>query len=347
MKISFNRFLIFGIIPLLLLFLWFILSLFFTSKYSFSVITSAYNESSFTSLKTSELLAKQKVSAQFLAKENNLGIVSVRFKTYSRINDDTVIFKLKELGKKDWFYQQSYKVDQFQDNDYFTFGFPIISNSKGKTFYFEIESTKGKKNDAVSISTTSPIFIAQYQFTKQQLLASKAMIPVFLIKKIFYSFSDINFVVSSLVYLLPFIFYILLRFSLNNWNISIEKNNRKKYMLFYVYFIVILILVFFMNVTNNYVFLMLIGLWITLITIYRFDSSISYLLALFFLLLCPVLLILNQETIAENSAIWVYFFLVIGTIEAIVENKRNLHNMTSYDVFLKENITVNRNKKTK
>ena len=118
-------------------------------------------------------------------------------------------------------------------------------------------------------------------------------------------------------------------------------------MLFYVYFIVILILVFFMNMTNNYVFLMLISLWIMLIIIYRFESSVSYLLALFFLLLCPVLFILNQETIAENAAMWVYFFLVIGTIEAIVENKRNLQNMISYDVFLKENITVNRNKKTK
>jgi hypothetical protein len=356
MKISLNRFLMFGIIPLLLLFLWFTLSLFFTSKYSFSVIPLAYDKSSFTFLKTDELLAKQKVAAKFQAKENNLGIVSVRFKTYSRINDDKVIFKLKEVGKKDWFYEHSYNVDQFQDNDYFTFGFPVILNSAGKTYYFEIESTKGKKGDAVSISTTSPIFIAQYQFTKQQLFANKAMIPGFFIKKIFYSFSDINFIVSSLVYLLPFIFYVLwcylarplIKISLEpylsvvfrNWGIRLGNYSRKKYMLFYIYFTVILIQVFFMNVINNYAYLMLIGLWIMLIVIYRLESSVSYLLGLFFLLLCPVLLILNKEAIAENAAMWAYFFLVIGTIEAIVEITKKLQNLISYDVFLKENFTI-------
>jgi hypothetical protein len=362
-KISFNRFLTFAIIPFLLLLLWLALSLFFASKYSFSVIYSAYGKGDFVSLKTDELLAKQKVSAKFKAKENNLGIISVRFKTFRRINNDKVIFRLKEVGRKDWFYQHTYKVDQFQDNDYFTFGFPIILDSEGKTYYYEIESTKGKKGDAVSISTTPPVFIAQYQFSKQHLFANKTMIPAFFIKKIAYSFSDINFVVSSLVYLLPFIFYIFwcylarplieinfkpyLKVVLRNWSIQLGNYSREKYMLFYIYFIAILILVFFMNVTNNYTYLTLIGSWILLIVIYRFESSVSYLLGLFFLLLCPVLFILNQEAIAENAAIWAYFFLVIGTMETIVELTKNLQNLIGYDVFLKENFTMgSKEKKT-
>jgi len=351
MKISSNRILTFGIIPLLLLLLWFVLSLFYASKYSFSVIPLAYNKSNFISLKTDELLAKQKVSAQFQAKENNLGIVSVRFKTYSRINNDIVIFRLKETGKNDWYYQYQYKVDQFQDNDYFTFGFPIILNSINKTYYFEIESTKGKIGDAVSISTKSPIFIAQHQFTKQQLLANKTMIPEFLIKKIYYSFSDINFLISSFVYLLPFIYYILWfylmrplinigfpflsRFSIKNWNVPIEYRSGKKYLLLYIHLVAIFILIFFMNTMNNYVNLIMIGLWIILIMIYRFGYSISYLLALFFLLLCPVLFIFNQESIAENAAMWTYFFLVMGTAGAIVELKGDLQNMVDYKMMLK------------
>lgn len=358
MKISFDRLLTYIIIPFFLLFLWLTLSLFFTSKYSFSVIYSAYDRGSFTSVKTDELLAKQKISATFKAKENNLGIISVRFKTYSRINDDKVIFRLKEKGSKNWFYEYPYKVDQFQDGDYFTFGFPIISESSGKTYNFEIESTKGVEGNAVSISPTSPIFITLFQFTKQQLIANKSIIPAFFIKKIFYSFSDINFTISSLAYLLPFILYIVwcflarplikinsvrhLRVTLMNWRISlIKKYRKKKYLLFYIYFFVIIILIFFMNVVNNYVYILLIGLWGLLIMIYRFESSVSYFLGLFFLLLCPVFLIINQESIAENAAIWAYFFLLIGTIEGMIEFKKHIKNLISYDVFLRQNLGIN------
>lgn len=352
-----------GIIPLLLLLFWLTLSLFFTSKYSFSVIYSAYNKGNFVSLKTDELLAKQKVSAEFRAKEDNLGIVSVRFYNFQRISNDVVVFRIKEKSQKEWFYENKYKVDQFQSNDFFTFGFPIIDNSKDKTYYFEIQSTAGMKGDAIAISEMFPIFITQYQFTKQQLFANKMMIPIFLTKKIFYSFSDINFFISSLVYLLPFIFYIawyylmrrfirisfkpFLNISVGNSNTPLGNYGRKKYMLFYIYIVVVLMLIFFMNVANDYVYLMLIGLWTVLVFIYKFDSSVSYLLGLFSLLLCSALLILNQNAIAENAAIWVYFFLVIGTIEAIVENIKNFKNMTSYDVFLKENFIVSRGKKAK
>lgn len=362
MKISFGRLLAFRIIPFLLILFWIIFSLFFASKYSFSVIYSAYDKSNFISLKTDELLARQKVSAQFKAAENNLGIISVRFKTYSRINDDNVIFRLKESGQKDWFYQYSYKVDQFQDNDYFTFGFPIITSSEGKKYLFEIESVRGQKGDAVSVVSLSPVFIAQYQFTKQSLFENKTAILPFLIKKFVYSFTDINFLVSSLVYLLPFVFYIFwiyiakplvkielrpsLAITVKNWRINLGDYDRKKYILFYIYVVMLLILIFFMNVTNNYVYLILIVLWVLLILIYRLESSITFLLAFFLLLLCPVLLIFNQVLIAENAAIWVYFFLAIGTIEAMLEMKNNLQNMISYSVFLRENFTINSKGKT-
>src|SRR3990167_7486611 len=188
MKISFNRFVAFGITPFLLMFLWLILSLFFASKYSLSVISVAYNKTSLVSLKTDELLAKQKVSARFRAIANNLGIVSVRFKTYGRINNDEVVFRLREESKKNWYYDHTYRVDQFQDDDYFTFGLPIISNSEGKTYYFEIESTKGKRGDAVSISATSPVFITLYQLLYMLFLFFFICFGFFILKNIYHLF---------------------------------------------------------------------------------------------------------------------------------------------------------------
>jgi hypothetical protein len=350
-----TRFLLFGVIPFSLLLFWFIFSLFFTSKYSFSVIAPAYDKSSFTSFKTDELLAKQKVAAEFQAKENNLGIIAVRFYNFNRISDDYVIFNLIDKESGDLLYENKYKVDQFQNNDYFTFGFPIVENSKNKEYRFEIISLTGKKGNAIGLSKTSPAFVTEYQFSKQQLLANKKMIPIFLAKKIFYSFSDINFVISSLVYLLPFILYISwlylarpyikIKFkphtviTIKNWTIPIDDSGRKKYLLFYIFTMIILLMVFFMNLTNNYIYLILISLWVFLIVIYRFESKISYLLALSLLVLCPFLFIINLELVAENAAIWAYFFLVIGTAQLIVEYRKNFKNMITYDVFLKENLT--------
>jgi hypothetical protein len=327
MRISLSHLLRFGIISFLLLTFCVIFSLFFTSKYSLSVISVAYNKDSFISLKTDDLLAKQKVSARFKAVADNLGIVSVRFKTQSRINNDEVIFKLKEENERDWYYEHSYRVDQFQDDDYFTFGLPVISNSENKIYYFEIESIGGKKGDAVSISETSPIFVVQYQFTKQQLLTNKMMIPDFLIKKMLYSFSDINFVIAAFIYALPFVFYIIWAFYFNKYLPSVQiryliakyetyvaPNN---YTLLFIYVFVFILSIFFKSKIILTEQVVLILFWVALIRVYRLHSSITFFLSLVSLSVCSISLIFNSEAIAENAAIWAYLFLLVGVIQGI------------------------------
>jgi len=292
------------------------------------------------------LLAKQKVSARFRAIANNLGIVSVRFKTYGRINNDEVVFRLREEGKKNWYYDHTYRVDQFQDDDYFTFGLPIISNSEGKTYYFEIESTKGKRGDAVSISATSPVFITQYQFTKQKLLANKTIIPDFLIKKIHYSFSDINFTISAFIYALPFLFYMLWFFYFKKYLPPIQIKNLivkykmyvspDNYILLYVYIFVFILSIFFKNKILLSEEIILIFLWLGLIRIYILHSSVTFFLALASLSISPIFLILNSEIIAENAAMWAYLFLLIGTIQAIYGLYKKAQPLRAIQLLLRE-----------
>lgn len=100
-----------------------------------------------------ELLAGQKVTGQFKASQDNLGIILIRFDTFNRINNDTVVFRIKFADQDSWFYQSDYLVDQFQHRAYFTFGFPIISDSKNKLFAWEIESKKGQIGDGVRVMT--------------------------------------------------------------------------------------------------------------------------------------------------------------------------------------------------
>lgn len=344
-----SHYLIHYTIILSLLLGWLVFSLYFASKFSFSVLTYSYKKSDFVKPATTDLLKGQKVTARFQAKENNLGILSVRFTTHARINDDVVNFRIRMDGSDKWFYENNYKVDQFQNDEYFTFGFPIISDSQNKTYVFEIQSTKGRQGNSIALSSINPVFAAQYQFTKNDLMADKKILPAFVAKKIYYSFSDINFVVSSLLYLLPLAFYLIWYYLSQpififefkpRLKISVKSGNplsryAYNYVLVYLYLTSMLFLIIFINETSGLIDLMLIGLWLVLTWFYKFESAISFLVASLFLLLCPLLLIFNNELAAENSARLAYFLFVIGTFGSIIELKFSPKNLVNYKSFIR------------
>ncbi len=143
-----------GVIPLFLFSIWAAGSVYESIRVdtSFTVITQNFNRSNFNIYNTDELLKGHKIEASFQPNYNYLGIVAVRFNTFMRINNDSVIFKIKESNNRKWLYEGTYRVNQFQPHGLFTFGFPVIYDSKGKTYIIEIESVKGKKRDAVALS---------------------------------------------------------------------------------------------------------------------------------------------------------------------------------------------------
>ncbi len=98
-----------------------------------------------------ELLSGQIVTGQFRAAQDNLGMVLIKFDTFNRINNDILVFRIRSADQKGWYYQADYLVDQFQDQSYFTFGFPIISDSKNVLYVWEVESKKGRVGDGVAV----------------------------------------------------------------------------------------------------------------------------------------------------------------------------------------------------
>lgn len=45
--------------------------------------------------------------------------------------------------------------------------------------------------------------------------------------------------------------------------------------------------------------------------------------ALIFLLLCPILMLLNKEVAAEKAAIWAYQFLAIGIVQIFIQDVKS------------------------
>jgi len=91
----------------------------------------------------------------FLSTADSFGIVAVKFSNNNKINQDVLTFRVKGAAEENWFYENQYKTDQFQNNSFFTFGFPKINVAEGKIFIFEIESLAGTEDDSVSLFLTS------------------------------------------------------------------------------------------------------------------------------------------------------------------------------------------------
>jgi hypothetical protein len=77
--------------------------------------------------------------------------------------------------------------------------------------------------------------------------------------------------------------------------------------------------IFIFNPTWDLVILFLTALWVLSVWLYKFEGRVSISGGLFFLILCPLLLIFGKESMAEKSAIWAYMFLVVGVVQLFVE----------------------------
>lgn len=172
-----------------------------------------YASKIFTSFKTGELLSGDILRGEFKAKENNLGIVSIRFSTFNRINSDEFIFRIKEKGKKEWYYVNRYKSKEFGGYDLFPFGFPIVNNSKDKAYIFELESLRGKPRNAVAIDTAQPSVLTTYKFSRGELLSDKKIFLQFLLKKITLTISSLDIRLLLSVYSFLVFLYVLPRFT--------------------------------------------------------------------------------------------------------------------------------------
>lgn len=319
-----NNFIKYIFIPFLLLLFWIIVPVFITSNSPLSIIKLNYTKSVINDFNNREILKGQKVDGEFKSIENNLGIVSIRFNTFARINSDVLIFRIKEKQSDDWFYSAKYKVDQFQNNKFFTFGFPVIENSLNRNYVFQLISTQGSPGDAVAISQIDPVMQNWHQFDKSKIISNKLILIKILYSKILYNFSNLNLIIFSLPYLLPFIFYIFFLI------INLKNKKEFKFNLLYLFLNLIVIYILINISINGVVDLILLIVWILIIIKRRIDSTVTFLFGIFLLSISIILNLFNNMLIAEKFTIWSYYFLVFGIIQYIFEMIKNIKLKFNY-----------------
>jgi len=286
-----------------------------------------------------ELLKGDIVSGKFHSQYPNLGIITVPFHNQNRGSDDTLVFRLKEVGKSDWIYQANYKTDQIQPHQYFPFGFPIISDSVGKDYLFEIESLRGEADKTVSLENIEPAFIAKSTFSKGDFLKDPRKLSYFISGKLLNISQDRDATQETFFFFLPIIFFVIFLFS----------SQLSHYFLTSVTLTFVLYDIFLVKNNHDSLYLAVMFLWALVCYRFKLESRISGLIALSFLILTSIIAALGADTMAGKSATWVYIFLWATVLQQLYElrlkpkNLMSLKNFITFDAKKPQTINISIN----
>jgi len=337
-----------------LFFLWVGLTLWYIVIFDQSALVLSYNhgEANFTSITHERLLEGEKLKGEFVGEDDNLGIVSVRFEKLPRIpyhQEDRLVFRIKEKGAEEWYYENVYMSGLTFDVPFLPFGFPPISDSKGKTYQFETESLEGNHVNGVILSDRNPILVSKYQKNKEVLLSNPPKLAEFLYKKIMNSLSTVDVAYSSFIFSLPLIFYLIWISPLKKYLIIPlstfmfvkskllgKKILGKKFKYFAstissvilhwmitILVVSILIDILLLQIHNDLIYVSAVGLWLFLMYFYKKDCRASIVTGLGLLLIAPTAYELQNINTAEKASAWAFMFFSAGVVQAIFSLRKS------------------------
>lgn len=136
------------------------------------------------------MLKNRKVRTTFTAPHNFLGTIFIHFNSHNRFVNDWIQFRLREQGSDVWIYQNQYNTRDIKNLEMFPFGFPLIHNSKGRTYEIELISKNGTGGNSVEISAEASTLQSKYQFPRNMIFSHPSTGVDFLISKISNSFAE-------------------------------------------------------------------------------------------------------------------------------------------------------------
>ena len=252
-------------------------------------------------------------SQNIKSNENNLGIVSIHFGNKKQIaykEVDKIRFELRNIESKKLIYQNEYRADLLQSVKYFPVGFPRIPDSQNKEYTLIFTSLSGNNRNSVIVDPNNPMLL-HYVYKKGEILKNTTSIINFVSKKLYYMFTDKIFMKGSVIYLTPLIIYGLFLLSFKS---KIIFKYRK-----YLLLVFVLIDIF---ISNQWYFgnqLIILLVWILVIISGKLTSITTNVYAIILLLICFISQYFGLISISNNSAVWCYYFLVMGLIQSIYE----------------------------
>ncbi len=275
------------------------------------------NSDQVVATRSGDLLKGDKVWGNFHSEFTNLGIVSMRFYNQDRDSKDTLIFRLKEKGQDQWYYEAKYETDQFLPHKLFSFGFPLIKNSDKKDYEFQLESLRGATGSGILIDNLPPLFVAKSSYTKAELMNNHKLLFYFIRNKFFNIFGDLDLTINIFIGFLPLLIFLVF---------ILSAGASYQYLTIFA-FVFILFDIFLFNGQYDQFFVSFLFLWALISYRFHFESRIATAFSFGFLILTSTMTLFGQNQIAENTAVWAYLFLSIAIFQNLYEIK-NKKQMT-------------------
>lgn len=312
-----KKILVYIIIPVFLLLFWLISTIQLVKSTGFSILEYGEPKTAIISGVEGKMVKGDKITGEFKAHENHLGIVVIGFKDFTRYSydgEDILSFKLKEKNSNDWYFEGGFRSGLLENNLKFPIGFPIIADSKDKTYLFEILSLNGNQNNGVAFDKNDSSISTRYQFPAEIVKSSNSSIYTFGIKKIKTLMQNPSFMINSALYLLPLFLYLFALY------IRRFKNAEK----FYIFILSVLILadIFYIQEINLPVIFGLVLGWIITIKQYDISYKFTFLYAFIGIFIWAILAPLEINRILDKINLWVYIFLLIGMFQIILGEKK-------------------------
>ena len=98
-----------------------------------------------------EIFGENTVGQTFVSREANLNGIEVMLATYDRKNTKLVIFHLRESPQSSVdIFREEIAASDVTDNAWHSFRFPPLEDSKGKSYYFYLESPESRLGNAIT-----------------------------------------------------------------------------------------------------------------------------------------------------------------------------------------------------
>lgn len=307
------------IVPFLMLIVGFFLSIYFYLEVSPLTLQYVHPTSQISFPLSKELLKGDRIHGEFIAKENNLGTIAIPITTFNRLNNDIIVFEMRVKGAKFWNIVNKYVTDRFPNDKPYPFGFPVINNSQGKTYEFEVYSMNGVRDNAVGFTKGSKFFYSRYTFSRTYLTGEKSLAS-FAQKKVANLLMSPQYIFYLLLFLAPtFLYYNVI---LDN---KIEKKHSKIRGIIPYTFIASFLIVYIIqpvSMKSDIVWYIVVLIYLTASYFHKHASDLLV-IGLILLIVSPLWLLMNIVEIANRSAIMIWF---ITGISLILLYKESLHD---------------------
>lgn len=298
---------------------------FYFYKEAYITVIQVHNENILSQVFLSTPLIQGAVlRTELVASYDNLGAVQLRINTFNRINYNTIHFRLREKGTTNWLVSNVYVVDVFPNKLLYSFGFPAIADSGGRTYEVELSSENGTPAQSIGFYGGYHEAATLYVFPLETLLQDKQRMSVFVTAKLYSLVTDPYFLVYYGIFLVPTILYFSLSYIRPKRLLWITEISLFAYMIIVYIFLPVLIHL------DAMLYIFIVGMAVFSIHVFRifYPSAVlpkyfssAYICSVAIVLVGVLLLyiVLGRELEAERTAVGIFYITLSALIVMVRE----------------------------